>query len=302
LGGQVVQLFHDGQANLTQVLDVDGTRRTLSYDGGHRLTQDLWGLLGAQFGYDGTTGQLDLVNQGLGVTTAVLPAALQGFANPVGTAGQAAGVLTNALGAGTTYTLDLLGRALAVQTADGGTQLWGRDVHGDPFLSVDPMGRVSYYLYSDQGDELAYLHPDGVSLDLWEYDPVFHHVLLHTDPMGRVTGYAYSDAGDQVPSEGRVFLWGSHVLKCFRQPSGNQELVLRAAEELGWPTWFDDPLPRAPRVNAKARLHDTIKALNRNQDRPLIHFRGDGTGTRVGWQFRWACSPRATPEVPQPAP
>jgi RHS repeat-associated protein len=197
-GGRVVQLFHDGQANLTQVLDVDGTRRTLGYDGGHRLTQDLWGPLGAGFGYDGTTGRLALVNQGLGVTTAVLPAALQGFANPVGTAGQAAGVLTNALGAATAYTLDLLGRALAVQTADGGTQLWGRDVHGDPFLSVDPMGRVSYYQYSDQGDELAYLHADGVSLDLWAYDPVFHHVQQHTDPMGRVTAYAYNDAGDPV--------------------------------------------------------------------------------------------------------
>jgi hypothetical protein len=167
--------------------------------------------------------------------------------------------------------------------------------------------------------------PGGEGLD----PGVVQSVVLATDssfaltPEGSAFAVAFLDAvshdgdtacgaaqefvvlGDLVPTfrqEGRVFLWGSHVLKCFRQPSGNQELVLRAAEELGWPTWFDDPLPRAPRVNAKARLHDTIKALNRNQDRPLIHFRGDGTGTRVGWQFRWTCLPSATPEVPQAAP
>ena len=35
-------------------------------------------------------------------------------------------------------------------------------------------------------------------------------------------------------------------------------------------------------VNAKARLHDTIKDLNRRQRVPPIRFRGEGTGTRVG--------------------
>jgi hypothetical protein len=34
-------------------------------------------------------------------------------------------------------------------------------------------------------------------------------------------------------AENRALTWGRHVLKCFRQPSPNQELVLRTAEELG---------------------------------------------------------------------
>jgi hypothetical protein len=82
----------------------------------------------------------------------------------------------------------------------------------------------------------------------------------------------------------RLFCWGQHALKQFRQPSVNQEIVLCTAEELSWPGWFDDPLPRTPRQNPKVRLHDTIKNLNRNQTPYLIHFKGDGTGTRVGWE------------------
>lgn len=84
----------------------------------------------------------------------------------------------------------------------------------------------------------------------------------------------------------RLFAWGGHVLKQFRQPAANQELILAAAEELAWPEWFDDPLPRGIPRNPKVRLHDTIKDLNRNQTTPLIHFRGDGSGRRVGWEYR----------------
>jgi hypothetical protein len=94
--------------------------------------------------------------------------------------------------------------------------------------------------------------------------------------------------GRLVPSydaERRIFRWGQHVLKHFRQPSPSQEVILRTAEELGWPAWFDDPLPRG-HGNAKQRLHDTIKDLNRRQKPYLVHFLGDGTGTRVGWQLR----------------
>jgi hypothetical protein len=95
--------------------------------------------------------------------------------------------------------------------------------------------------------------------------------------------------GDLLPTydpKNRIFCWGRHVLKCFRQPSANQVLLLSAAEEMGWPCWFDDPLPPAPGLNPKVRLHDTIKALNRHQVPHMIRFKGDGTGTRVGWEVR----------------
>jgi hypothetical protein len=95
--------------------------------------------------------------------------------------------------------------------------------------------------------------------------------------------------GDLVPrydGAERAFCWGPYRLKSFRQPSVNQELVLLTAEELRWPVWFDDPLPKRSGRSAKVRLHDTIKDLNRRQTPPLIHFKGDGTGTRIGWEYR----------------
>jgi hypothetical protein len=76
------------------------------------------------------------------------------------------------------------------------------------------------------------------------------------------------------------------VLKHFLQPACNQVILLCAAEELRWPAWFDDPLPPAPRKNSKKRLHNTIQDLNRRQTPQLVHFKGDGTGTRVGWEYR----------------
>jgi hypothetical protein len=84
----------------------------------------------------------------------------------------------------------------------------------------------------------------------------------------------------------RVFTWGQHLLKHFRQPAPNQELILASAEELQWPEWFDDPLPGGHGRDPKSVLHDTIKDLNRRQLESLVHFKGDGSGQRVGWELR----------------
>jgi hypothetical protein len=68
---------------------------------------------------------------------------------------------------------------------------------------------------------------------------------------------------------GRELLWGKQLIKQFRQPAHNQELVLLTAEELQGPDWFDDPLPRRKGECSKVQLHDTIKDLNRRQRLPL---------------------------------
>ena len=84
----------------------------------------------------------------------------------------------------------------------------------------------------------------------------------------------------------RMFSWGWHVLKHFRQPSHNQEVILCTADELDWIPWFDSPLPLRSDRNPKTCLNYSIKALNRHQSPYLIHFQGDGTGTRIGWELR----------------
>jgi len=79
----------------------------------------------------------------------------------------------------------------------------------------------------------------------------------------------------------RVLRVGSRVVKRYRLPSPNQERILAAFEEEGWPASIDDPLPPVSGLCAKQRLHDTIKSLNARQEQRLLFFRGDGTGQRV---------------------
>jgi hypothetical protein len=88
--------------------------------------------------------------------------------------------------------------------------------------------------------------------------------------------------------EKRLLLWQERIVKSFRVPAPNQELILASLEEEGWPEQVDDLLPVAHAIDPKARLHDTIKGLNRNQVHGLLRFVGDGTGRRVGWRLREA--------------
>ena len=75
------------------------------------------------------------------------------------------------------------------------------------------------------------------------------------------------------------------LVKCFRWRAINQESILNAFQEEGWPRHIDDPLPPQPELDPKQRLSDTIKCLNRKQLNPLIRFRGDGTGEGVIWEI-----------------
>lgn len=78
---------------------------------------------------------------------------------------------------------------------------------------------------------------------------------------------------------------GPAVIKRFKVPAVNQEMVLAAFEEEGWPPRIDDPLPPHGEQAPKRRLQETIKSLNRNQKRSLLRFLGDGSGQGVRWEF-----------------
>jgi hypothetical protein len=84
----------------------------------------------------------------------------------------------------------------------------------------------------------------------------------------------------------RELLWNGHVIKCFRSPAVNQQLIVEAFQEENWPTRIDDPLPPLPGKESSRRLNDTIKCLNRHQVNSLLHFRGDGLGNGVIWEPR----------------
>jgi hypothetical protein len=81
----------------------------------------------------------------------------------------------------------------------------------------------------------------------------------------------------------RILILGDQIVKQFRVPAANQELILTAFEEEDWPPHLNDPIPPAPEIDPKKRLHDTIDRLNRSQKTPMIRFHGDGTGQGVCW-------------------
>ncbi len=80
--------------------------------------------------------------------------------------------------------------------------------------------------------------------------------------------------------------FGDTLVKKFKWRASNQEKVLAAFEEEGWPARIDDPLPPHPDIDSKRRLGDTIKCLNRNQLAAVIRFVGDGSGEGVIWEFQ----------------
>lgn len=84
--------------------------------------------------------------------------------------------------------------------------------------------------------------------------------------------------------ERRELRLGNVLIKRFRQPAKNQETVLAAFQEDGWPPHVDNPLSGNVDIDARDRLHDTVRKLNRQTNR-LLHFFSDGNGEGVVWSL-----------------
>ena len=123
----------------------------------------------------------------------------------------------------------------------------------------------------------------------------------HTQPLGQSsenhqveTGVLGASSRPHQPikpvwdRERRELRLGEIVVKRFKWPAENQELVLNAFEDLGWPPRISNPLVAHPTICPKRRLHDTLKCLNRKQVNELVKFRGDGTGLGVLLEIRLA--------------
>jgi hypothetical protein len=82
----------------------------------------------------------------------------------------------------------------------------------------------------------------------------------------------------------RELFLGKVLVKRFRVPADNQEVILSTFQEEGWPKLIDDPLSPTPEIAPKRRLHDTIAGLNRNQVNRVVRFYGNGTSDGVRWE------------------
>jgi len=110
-------------------------------------------------------------------------------------------------------------------------------------------------------------------------------ILRHTELSAAIMGRGPSDVKPLWEARNRELRVDGIIVKRFRVPAGNQELILSAFQEEGWPAYIDDPLPTKSEVSSKRRLHNAITRLNGGQLAPLLRFHGNGNGEGVGWQF-----------------
>jgi hypothetical protein len=85
-------------------------------------------------------------------------------------------------------------------------------------------------------------------------------------------------------SERRELRVGDIVAKRFRQPARNQEIVLAAFQEEGWPPRIDNPLPGNGDTSEQDRLHDAVRRLNQQANR-MIRFECDGRSEGIVWSL-----------------
>lgn len=91
---------------------------------------------------------------------------------------------------------------------------------------------------------------------------------------------------------------GGFLVKRFLVPARNQESILSAFQEEGWPEHIDDPLIGKYGMDLKNRLNDVVFRLNRTQIEPLIRFHTNGRGNGIRWSL---CDPESVRRRVQPA-
>jgi hypothetical protein len=79
---------------------------------------------------------------------------------------------------------------------------------------------------------------------------------------------------------------GSEVVTRFHRPATNQELLLQAFQEDGWPSEIDDPLPPHLGAVPLSRLRETVKSLNRRMQNRSIAFGTSAASQRATWHWR----------------
>ncbi len=80
-------------------------------------------------------------------------------------------------------------------------------------------------------------------------------------------------------------LWfGALLVKWFRKYARNQELLLQAFQECGWPAEIDDPLLVSLDILPEERLRETVKRLNRSVAAGTIRFGVCKNGRRAYWR------------------
>src|SRR5262245_34098147 len=172
------------------------------------------------------------------------------------------------LGTGCTVTeLRLLVAAEYAEHAEEVTQPSdrGRSFRPEPRMTFGPR---SCFVLTESGAELAARLEDESDLG-----------------SGKRNGSGWQRRVPRWSATARELRVDGRVLKRFRRPAPNLELVLAAFEEMGWPRHLDDPLPPEHGIDPHDRLHYTVKRLNQCQALHTIHFESDGRGAGISWSW-----------------
>ena len=244
-------------ANLTQVIDAEGSQTDLSYDALNNLTEviDPGGFL-TSYAYDGT--RLTASTDALGnVTTYTYT--VEGFLAST----------TDARGSTTSYTYDVFGQRITMTDSQGSLWIYAYDALGRLTDTTDPLERVTRNEY-DTEDRLIRTtrnfdpglpQNDQNQFNIvteYAYDPIGNQIAV-TDTFGRVTQFEYDAANRLIRTVDPAGNAGTNTYNA----AGN---LVATADALGRTTTYT--------YDALNRLVSTTDPLGNS---PTTTYNPDGT-------------------------
>ena len=112
--------------------------------------------------------------------------------------------------------------------------------------------------------------------------------VAEAPPCGLGSGLCchYAPAAPTYDTVCRILWVGGLPVRHFRRRAENQEAILQAFQDQGWPPQIDDPSRTPEDLDPVHRLNDAIYELNARQKKPQrIRFHGDGTRRGIRWEF-----------------
>ena len=76
------------------------------------------------------------------------------------------------------------------------------------------------------------------------------------------------------------------LVKLYEREAPEQQRVLAAFEEQGWPALIENPRQHLDGDNLKAQLKSLVNNMNCGMQRPLIEFLSRDAGHMVAWRPR----------------
>lgn len=248
--GRVFAYAYDAQGNLQTTTSPRGAATTYTYDSAHRITRitDPLGVAFVQNSYD-ALGRVATQVNGRGAQTTLRY-------------GGDRTIITDALGARGTYSVDPQGRLVAVENPLGArrtlsydaagnlrslsdglglTFTYGYDTLSRLTSSTDPLGQVRGWAYDSAGNLAGLSEPGGAQWQL-AYD-ANRNLTSITDPTGIVTQLRYDPQGQLAAVEDAVGVTAltydaAGNLACIQDALGHRRCW--GYDSLGRPTSFTD--------------------------------------------------------------